>query len=327
MWLSALFLAFCVPLTALIGSYVERKIAGFVQDRLGPNTTGKYGLLQAFADIIKLLQKEDIALSNAHWWWFRTAPILILITVLGAMSLIPIGASWHGVGSDLGLYYGLGILSLEVTGLMMAGWASGNNFSLIGAMRGLGLLVSYELPFVLSLLGAVLWYGHVNLEDIVLAQSRGGLWSWGLFAMPALLPVCGIFFISSLAEANRAPFDLAEAESEIISGFHTEYTGTRWALVMLSEYGLMLFTSLLGVCLFWGGWSSPVEAWPETNFWAVFWLFLKTLLWFLTQIIMRWVFPRLRLDQLMRFSWLILLPTALVWLLVLAFLRYYHLAF
>lgn len=312
-----------LPLTALIGSYVERKVAAFMQNRLGPNHVGTYGVLQAIADILKLIQKEDIKPQFSDWQWFKIAPVFIFLTVCGAMALIPLGPVWAGISTDLGIFFVLGILALDVVAIIMAGWASGSNFSLFGAARALALLISYELPLILSLLCVVMLFGETDLRLIVQQQAEAGFGSWALIKAPILWPVFIIFFITSLAESNRAPFDMAEAESEIIAGFHTEYTGTRWALIMLAEYGIMLFVSFLGVSLFWGGWAglfanSTPDAWL-----ALACLLFKTLFWLLTQMFVRWIFPRFRLDQLMRFCWLFLTPASFILLLLVAFWRYF----
>lgn len=325
----------------LISFYTERKVAAFIQDRMGPTEVGKFGMLQPVADLLKLLQKENIVPEKADKWLFLLAPMLIFPTVFAGMVVLPLTSNWQAVRLNVGLFFVFAIISIDVVGLLMAGWASGNKFSLLGAMRSVAQFLSYEIPLFLATLCVVVLSQTLDLQEIVLLQSTessekiyfwgikawnietthiGGIFTWNIFKMPFLVISYAIFFIATLAECNRAPFDLPEGESEIIGGFHTEYSGFRFAMFFLAEYAMMVLVSMLGVILFWGGWLSPLPNLPYlplakwtngNNFWAIFWLTSKTLLVLLLQIIARWTYPRLRVDQLTYLSWKVLTPFAL----------------
>jgi NADH-quinone oxidoreductase subunit H len=335
--------------------YAERKISAFVQDRLGPMETGYYGLGQTFADLLKLLQKEDIVPKQADKILFKVAPLIIFATVFTGFAVIPLGPSWSGAGVSSGLFFLLAIISLDVIGIIIAGWSSNNKYSVLGTMRAAAQMISYEVPLGLSILCVCLVCGTLDLQEISYQQSIlskepyylfdipalninvtaiGGFLSWNIFRMPVLFFVWIIFFIASLAECNRAPFDLPEAESEIVAGFHTEYSGFRWAVIMLGEYAMMLLVSILGAVLFFGSWNTPLPdigsirlaTWttgePETlasTFWGIFWLMSKSLLFVGIQMWVRWTYPRLRVDQLMNLSWKYLTPFALLLIIVCSF--------
>lgn len=338
----------------LVGVYVERKVSAFIQDRIGPTETGKFGFLQTFADVVKLLFKEDIIPSSTNKFLFKFAPILVFMAVFAGFALVPFTANSES-NMPLGILIWLGIVALDVIGILMAGWASSNKFSLYGAVRSLAQMVSYELPLGLSILCVVVWNGSLDLQEISLVQgifaekttylfgisflnietqTIGGILSWNIISMPFFFIVFLIFFISGLAQANRTPFDIPEAESELVAGFQTEYSGMRWAFLMLAEYGMMLLIGLLTSILFFGGWNTPFpnigsfelasytsgELWSFSSYlWSFFWLMSKTIIFMLIQMWIRWSFPRLRVDQLMTMCWKYLLPFSLAMLVLTAF--------
>ncbi|MCC5946485.1 MAG: NADH-quinone oxidoreductase subunit H [Bernardetiaceae bacterium] len=345
-----LFFLLILPLNALIGVYVERKLSAFIQDRLGPLYTGRYGFLQTVADIIKLLQKEDIKPTAADKYLFKMAPSVVFMIVFACFAVFPFAPQAQGAQLNLAIFYILSILSLDVIGMMLAGWGSNNKFAMYGAMRAVSQMVSYELPLGLSLLCVVIANNSMDLQEIVHLQSLhqepsysglawakwGGLFAWNIFQYPLLLLVFPIFLIAGLAQANRAPFDLPEAESELVAGFQTEYSGLRWAFLMLAEYGLMLLIALLAALLFLGGWASPLpnigvvalDSWTSGTvgkisgfLWGFFWLFSKTIILILVQMWVRWTLPRLRADQLLRFCWKYLTPFGIVLVLLSALWR------
>ncbi len=350
MWISLLLCLAILSINVVIGVYVERKLSAFFQDRLGPMEVGKWGLLQVFADLLKLFQKEDIVPAMAQKRLFLLAPWIIFISIFGAFSVIPLssGSLLQGSSTEMGLMLLMAIVSLDSVGIMLAGWSSNNKYSLLGAIRSAAQLISYEIPLGLSILSVVIYSSSLNLQEIVLQQgifsgtenylfgikklgldvtSIGGILTWNVVRMPLFFGLFILFFIASLAEANRAPFDIPEAESELVGGFHTEYSGMRWALLFLSEYGMMLLVSILGVILFFGGWYSPFP-----NFFGIqladwsngtpgewsgyvlgfFWLMLKSYLLIALQMWVRWTLPRLRVDQLMYLCWKVLTPLALL---------------
>lgn len=329
----------------VVGVYAERKIAGFIQNRLGPMEVGPKGLFQTIADLLKMLQKEDIRADAVDKWPFLFAPLLIFIAVFGGFAVMPLTMEVSGASVTPGLFFLLAIVSLDVLGILMAGWASNNKYSIFGSMRSAAQIISYEIPLGLSVLCVVMITQTLDLQAMsssqgILATSDhylfgikswgiqlnevGGFLSWNLIQSPPLILAFIIFFISGLAEANRTPFDLPEGESEIIGGYHTEYSGFRWGLFMLSEYGMMLLISFLGVILFFGGWNSPLPnigsielaTWTTGTIWGMFWLISKAMLWVFLQIWVRWTYPRLRVDQLMSLSWKYLTPLAILLLFV-----------
>lgn len=323
----------------VLAVYAERKVSAFIQGRPGPMEVGPFGMLQTVADLIKLIHKEHIIPSAATPIAFRLAPVVLFGVVFAGLSVIPVGPDWQGAGIDSALFFLLAILTLEIAGILIAGKASGNKYSTLGAIRAVAQIVSYEVPMGLAILTVVVYTGTLDLGRIGSMQSAaatggflgisglphaGGFTAWNLLMMPALIPVFIIFFICSLAESNRAPFDLPEAESELVAGFHTEYSGFPWAVIMLAEYGLMLLTCLLGAILFLGAWNTPlVDAgalrfgtWTTGPVWGIFWLFAKALVLVLLQIWVRWTYPRIRINQMLTISWKYLTPGALVLLLV-----------
>lgn len=350
-----------IALYALLAVYAERKVSAFIQDRLGPMEVGPKGLLQTAADILKLLLKENVVHAAADRPLFLAAPVVVFAAVFAGFAVIPWGAGWASVPVELGLLYALAIVAVDVVGLMMAGWASNNKYSLIGAVRSVAQIVSYEVPAGAALLAAVVAYGTLDLQRMCLLQSGyaeaplwlwggladvsaiGGAAAWGVVRYPSLLLAFVIYFVAGLAENNRAPFDIPEAESELVAGFHTEYSGFRFAVFFLAEYAGMLLVSLLAAVVFLGGWNSPLpnlialspdEAGrldsisaqlsalqlhrltigaPGTAaalLWGGFWLMAKALLLVFVQMWIRWTWPRLRADQLMRLCWKYLTPLA-----------------
>ncbi len=327
----------------VIGVYGERKIAGFIQNRLGPMEVGPMGLFQTIADLLKMLQKEDIRPKAVDKMLFLVAPIVVFASIFAGYAALPLTTNVNGAGFSVGVFFLLSIVSIDVLGILMAGWGSNNKYSLYGAMRAVAQIVSYEIPLGLSVLAVVMYYQSLDLQTITVSQGIlseepqylfgirawettgvGGFLSWNVFTMPFMWLVFVIFFISSLAESNRVPFDLPESESELIGGYFTEYSGFRWGLFMLSEYAMMLLVSFLGAILFFGGWNTPLPNigslaladWTTGTVWGMVWLFGKATLFIFLQIVIRWTYPRLRVDQLMSLSWKYLTPVAIVLLFV-----------
>lgn len=305
-------LAWVVPF-ALFAVWWERKISAHMQDRLGPMRTGGYhGWAQTIADILKLIQKEDIIPSAADRKLFILAPYLVFAGSYAAYAAIPFSAAYVGSGINIGLFYVISISSIVVVGLLMAGWASNNKWSLFGAMRSAAQIVSYEIPVALAILAVVMVAGSFDLQEINRLQS-GWFWNWFLFQkFPFLFLGSLIYFVASLAEVNRTPFDIPEAESELVAGYHTEYGGMRFALLFLSEYANMFAVSAIAATLFLGGWNSPFGEWLSGPFWGVFWFLTKGMTFIFVQMWLRWTLPRLRVDQLMYVGWKVLIPFAFV---------------
>lgn len=310
-----------------------------MQDRLGPMETGPYGLLQTVADLIKLLQKEDIVPRGAVPLLFKVSPLLIFIVVFAGFAVVPLSPFWPGSSLPAGIFFLLAIISLDVIGILLAGWSSGNKYSTLGAFRAVAQIISYEVPLVLPVLCVVMFAQTLDLQEISVQQGilsetpqyflgvkawpinrLGGFMAWNVFQVPFLLIAWIIFFIASLAESNRAPFDLPEAESEIVAGFQTEYSGFRWAILMLAEYTMMLLVCVLGTILFFGSWNTPLlnigswqfATWTTGGVWGVFWLIGKSLMFVAIQMWVRWTLPRVRIDQLMSLSWKYLTPAGIL---------------
>jgi NADH-quinone oxidoreductase subunit H len=309
----AILLVTFMALGPLAYVYAETKLAGFMQDRIGPKRVGPHGLLQTIADALKLMFKEAIFPANADKFLFVLAPCLVVVGAFLSFLVIPFGSRLQAVDLDVGVFYVVAVSSLSTVGLIMAGWASNNKYALFGAMRSAAQIVSYEIPAVMSLLAIVMIVGSLSLQDIVRAQS-GGLPNWFLFRyFPLNLVLFLVFFTASLAECNRAPFDIPEAESELVAGFHTEYSGFFFAMFFMAEYTEMFIVSAMAAVLFLGGWAAPIPALQQLGDIGLgpVWLIAKA--WFLVFVMMwlRWTLPRLRVDQLMHVAWKVLLPIAL----------------
>ena len=311
-----------MALGPLLYVYAETKVAGFMQDRIGPKRVGPHGLLQTVADAVKLLFKEAIYPAGADKKLFILAPCLVVVGAFLSFVVLPFGSRMQAVDLNIGLFYVVAVSSLSTVGLIMAGWASNNKYALFGAMRSAAQIVSYEIPAMMSLLTIVMIVGSLSLQEVVWAQ-QGGLQSWFLFRFFPIMPVVAIvFFTAGLAECNRAPFDIPEAESELVAGFHTEYSGFFFAMFFMAEYTEMLVISAVTSVLFLGGWWAPHPALQQIGSVGLgpFWLIATA--WFLMFVMMwlRWTLPRLRVDQLMHMAWKVLLPVAMVLVVVVGFL-------
>jgi NADH-quinone oxidoreductase subunit H len=293
-------------------TYAERKIIGYMQSRLGPNRVGKWGLLQPFADVFKLLLKEIVLPERSSVILFVLAPILAIVPALATWAVIPFAPHVVLANLNAGLIYILALTSIGVYGIILAGWASNSKYALLGAMRSAAQIVSYEIAMGFALIGVVMAARTLNLEAIVRDQS-GGIGHW--FLIP-LLPLFVVYFVSGVAETNRAPFDVAEGESELVAGFHVEYSGTTFAVFFLAEYANMILVSALASTLFLGGWSSPLAGTgiPLLAANGLAWLAAKIAVLLFVFLWLRATFPRYRYDQIMRLGWKVFIPVTLVWL-------------
>ena len=316
------------PLMVLVAyyTYAERKVIGHMQVRMGPNRVGFFGfrmlgLGQPIADAVKLMFKEIIIPSGANKVLFLIAPMLSIAPALAAWAVFPFDAEWVLADVNAGLLYILALTSLGVYGVIIAGWASNSKYSLLGAMRSAAQIVAYEIPMGFALVGVLVAAGSLNLREIVLAQ-QGSLLHW--FWLP-LLPMFVIYFVSGVAETNRAPFDVAEGESEIVAGFHVEYSGMTFAVFFLAEYANMILISALTALMFLGGWLSPFQGTAlEGAFdWVpgIVWLLGKTFLFLFLFLWFRATFPRYRYDQIMRLGWKVFLPITIVWIVVIGAMK------
>jgi NADH-quinone oxidoreductase subunit H len=316
------------PLMVVVAyfTYAERKIIGYMQVRIGPNRVGPKGWLQPIADAVKLMFKEIILPTGADRGLFLFAPMLAIAPALAAWAVLPFDAELVLSDINAGLLYILALTSLGVYGIIIAGWASNSKYAFLGAMRSAAQIVSYEIAMGFALVGVLVAAGSLNLGEIVRAQ-QGGLLHW--FWLP-LLPLFVIYFISGVAETNRAPFDVAEGESEIVAGFHIEYSGTAFAVFFLAEYANMVLISALAALLFLGGWLSPFEGWPvlgAATAWVpgIVWFLAKTAIFMFLFLWFRATFPRYRYDQIMRLGWKVFIPITIVWILVVAVAVVYRL--
>ncbi|HEY8354924.1 MAG TPA: NADH-quinone oxidoreductase subunit NuoH [Methylophilaceae bacterium] len=307
-WTLIKIVAIVLPLMGMVAylTLAERKVIGFMQVRLGPNRVGYAGLLQPIADGLKLLTKEIIIPSAANRFLFLLGPILAIAPALAAWAVVPFDLNLVLADIDAALLYILAMTSVGVYGVIIAGWASNSKYAFLGSMRSAAQIVSYEIAMGFALVGVLMAAGSLNLGKIVLAQE-GGFWHW--YWLP-LLPLFVVYFISAVAETNRAPFDVAEGESEIVAGFHVEYSGMAFAVFFLAEYANIILVCTLAALMFLGGWLSPLPFLPDGFLWLVakvgFLIFL--FLWF------RATFPRYRYDQIMRLGWKVFIPITLVWI-------------
>jgi NADH-quinone oxidoreductase subunit H len=307
--------------------YLERKIAGRMQNRRGPNRVGPHGILQAVADGVKLLAKEDIVRGGADEPLFRFAPYVVFLAAFGGFVVLPFAPGVIVADLDVGIFYFLGLIALETIGIVMAGWSSNNKWSLLGSMREVAQVVSYELPLGIAAMCPVLVAGTLSVAGIA-DHQQGPIWNWmllrhGYWAI-VMVPCFLVFYVAGLAAAKRSPFDLPEAESELVAGFHTEYSGMRFGMFFLPEYALMFSLSGVASALFLGGYHDPfgLSAGPlHVWWWGLLWFLLKTGLIFFSMIALRWTLPRLRIDQVMYLCYKALLPISLVCLVLTALLR------
>jgi NADH-quinone oxidoreductase subunit H len=314
-WTIVKIVVIVVPLILCVAylTFAERKVIGYMQARIGPNRVGPRGLFQPFADVLKLMVKEIIIPTGANRFLFVTAPILSIMPAIAAWAVIPFTPELTLSKVDAGLLYVLAITSVGVYGVIIAGWASNSKYAFLGSLRSAAQIVSYEIAMGFALVGVLMAAQSLNLGEIVRAQQgQYGLFNW--FWIP-LFPLFVVYFISGVAETNRLPFDMAEGESEIVAGFHVEYSGMAFAVFFVAEYANMILISTLASVMFLGGWLSPIPGIPDSFWWlaakVAFMLFL--FIWF------RATFPRYRYDQIMRLGWKVFIPVTLIWIVVLGF--------
>ena len=314
-----LFLLVPVLVSVAMVVWLDRRVWAFVQKRQGPNVVGPFGLLQTIADALKYVFKEIIIPSSSNKVIFILAPIVTMTLALIAWAVIPFSATQVLADINVGILYLFAVSSLGVYGIIMGGWASNSKYPFLGAIRSAAQMVSYEVSIGVIIINVLLCVGSLNLNDIVIAQQD--LW----FVIP-LFPMFVIFFISALAETNRPPFDLPEAEAELVAGYQTEYSGMMYAMFWLGEYANILLMCAIGSVLFLGGWLSPLEIYPFTLVPGPVWLILKILLLFFLFALVKAIVPRYRYDQLMRLGWKVFLPISLIWVVLTAsFLFYFNL--
>lgn len=313
--------AIILPLLGMVAYYTlaERKVIAYMHVRVGPNRVGPKGLLQPIADAVKLMFKEMIIPTHADRYLFLIAPVLALAPALGAWAVVPFTDTLVLADIDASLLYVLALTSMGVYGVVIAGWASNSKYAFLGAMRSAAQIVAYEIAMGFALVGVLMAAGSLNLREIVVAQS-GGMHEW--FFLP-LFPLFLVYLISGVAETNRSPFDVAEGESEIVAGFHVDYSGMGFAVFFLAEYANMILISALTVIMFLGGWHAPLEIAPFNWIPGIFWFFGKLaavaflFLWF------RATFPRYRYDQIMRLGWKVFIPVTLVWITVIGVAKFF----
>jgi len=300
-------------------TFAERKVIGYMQTRVGPNRVGPRGWLQPIADALKLLLKEAIIPTNANRFLFLVAPVLSITPALAAWAVMPFGEGMVLANVDASLLYVLALTSMGVYGVIIAGWASNSKYAFLGAMRSAAQIVAYEIAMGFALVGVLMAAGSLNLQDIVLAQE-GGFHQW--YVWP-LLPLFLVYFISGVAETNRSPFDVAEGESEIVAGFHVEYSGMTFAVFFLAEYANMILIAALASVLFLGGWQAPLPVAALEAVPGPVWFVLKTCFMLFFFLWFRATFPRYRYDQIMRLGWKVFIPVTLVWIGVIGFATFF----
>ena len=318
-----------IPLMLVVAflTFAERKVIGYIQSRVGPNRVGFRGFAQPIADALKLLFKEVIIPSASNRYLYVIAPVLSLMPALTAWAVIPFSREWMLTNVNTGLLFLFTMTSLGVYGILVAGWASNSKYAFFGALRSAAQVISYEIPMGFSLVGVLIAAGTMNLQGIIFRQV-GGIWHW--FWIP-LLPLFLVYWITAVAETNRAPFDVAEGESEIVAGFHVEYSGITFALFFLAEYTNMVLAGGIATVIFLGGWLSPFQGIPILDAlfaWVpgVIWFILKLSLFVFTYFWVRATFPRYRYDQIMRLCWKVLIPVTLVWMVLLGLAVEFHLS-
>lgn len=321
----AVVLFVSVILTMAFLTLVERRVIGSIQARIGPNRVGPFGILQPFADVLKLMWKEIIIPSSANKILFIVAPLLALIPALCTWAVVPLWPGFTVANINAGLLYILALTSAGVYGVILAGWAANSKYAFLGAMRAAAQMVAYEIAMGFALVGVVMAAGSLNLGDIIEAQ-RGGFFSYFFWWM---IPLFVVYFISGVAETNRAPFDVVEGESEIVAGFHVEYSGMAFAVFFVAEYVNMILIAALTSVFFFGGWLSPFDGWPLPSWLAwlaapgFIWLFIKIWFFLFCFLWFRATFPRYRYDQIMRLGWKVFIPVTLVWIAFEMVLAYY----
>jgi len=306
-----LFLILPILVSVALIVWLDRRVWAFVQKRKGPNVVGPFGLLQTVADALKFIFKEIIIPASANKVIFVLAPIIALTLALIAWAVIPFNEDMVLANINVGILYLFAVSSLSVYGIIMGGWASNSKYPFLGAIRSAAQMVSYEVSIGVIIINVLLCVGSLNLNKIILAQEN----VWFIFP---LFPMFIIFFISALAETNRPPFDLPEAESELVAGYQTEYSGMMYAMFWLGEYANILLLCALGSILFLGGWLSPIDVYPFTLLPGFFWMILKILILFILFSLVKAIVPRYRFDQLMRLGWKIFLPLSLIWVVLTA---------
>lgn len=319
LWILIKILVIVVPLLLGVAylTFAERKVIGYVQLRIGPNRVGIAGLLQPIADLLKLITKEIIVPTRSNKYLFIIAPLFALAPSLAGWAVIPFDQGLVLSNINAGVLYLFAISSLGVYGVIIAGWASNSKYAMLGALRSAAQTISYEIAMGFALVGVLLAAGSMNISDIVNSQ-QGGIWHW--WALP-LFPLFMVFWIAGIAETNRAPFDMAEGESEIVAGFHVEYSAIGFAVFFMAEYASMVLISTITSLLFLGGWMSPFQGIPVLNdifFFVpgIVWLLIKISFFLFVYLWVRATFPRYRYDQLMRLGWKVLIPVSIVWVIV-----------